>query len=255
MTAIELLNTLKSYSALKVDPTVDTIKYGNPDREVKNIAFCLTATPEVLKEAKAFGADAIVTHEPTYYDHFDNYVSNTVTELKKAAVEDCGAVIMRYHDHLHRSNPDFVNQAFIDLVGLKGDYDGQKKMTLSSPVSPLELADRIKHAMAAPYVRLIGNTRMFSDKISLLLGACGDWNQDAVLNGDGEIVITGEISEWRTGEYFRDMGQFGVRGCLVILGHAASEKYGMMAVCDRFASEHPEFNCRYIESGDIGLVI
>ena len=49
--------------------TVDTHKAGDENREVTKIGVCMTATPDVLKAAKEWGAELLITHEPTFYGH------------------------------------------------------------------------------------------------------------------------------------------------------------------------------------------
>ncbi len=53
------------------EPTVDTIKAGNPDAPVRGIATTVMATLDVLQRAAAQGKNLIITHEPTFYNHED----------------------------------------------------------------------------------------------------------------------------------------------------------------------------------------
>lgn len=251
MKATEILDKLIRYSPVPVSPTVDTVKYGDPEREVSKLAFCFTATPKVLAEAKKWGADAIVTHEPTFYDHYDNFVQNRLTGKKMDAVRDCGAVIMRYHDHMHACHPDLIHQAFIDNVGLDCVYDGERMLLLFDRMTVGKLAQKIKNALDLKYIPVIGNPNLDVRSVALCLGACGDACQQAALEKSAEVVIAGEISEWRTGEQFRDMSQLGIDSALILIGHCNSEKMGMNALCNRFAKENTGIECRYIDCGNI----
>lgn len=49
--------------------TVDTIKAGDPNAVVTGIVTTFTPTMEVLRKPVAAGANLIVTHEPTFYNH------------------------------------------------------------------------------------------------------------------------------------------------------------------------------------------
>src|SRR5882672_474793 len=53
------------------EPTVDTFKDGDPATPVTGIAVTMMATFDVLQRAAARGANLVITHEPTFYDHFD----------------------------------------------------------------------------------------------------------------------------------------------------------------------------------------
>lgn len=44
----------------------DTLKAGNPYVETHKVAVSMFATPEVVREAKEWGAQLLIVHEPTY---------------------------------------------------------------------------------------------------------------------------------------------------------------------------------------------
>ena len=84
MKASEIMNDIIGEDYISANPdTVDTIKAGDPNREVKRIATCLTATPDVLRAAREWGADLLITHEPTFYDHFDRHDGSALTKMKE----------------------------------------------------------------------------------------------------------------------------------------------------------------------------
>src|ERR1700753_1554729 len=51
--------------------TVDTIKTGNPDTIVKGIVTTMFATVAVIEKTISLGANFIIAHEPTFYNHLD----------------------------------------------------------------------------------------------------------------------------------------------------------------------------------------
>lgn len=53
--------------------TVDTFKVCDPDIKVTGIAVTMMATFDVLQRAAASGANLIITHEPTFYNHLDDF--------------------------------------------------------------------------------------------------------------------------------------------------------------------------------------
>jgi putative NIF3 family GTP cyclohydrolase 1 type 2 len=53
--------------------TVDCLKIGDPECEVKKIATTLTATPDVIKAVGEWGEDLLIVHEPTFYNHVDEF--------------------------------------------------------------------------------------------------------------------------------------------------------------------------------------
>ncbi len=250
MKAIEILDILKHYSSTVRTETVDTLKAGDPDRHVEKVAFCHIITPNVLLDARKWGADVIITHEPTYYDHFDNYCDNAITRRKKEMVEASGITIFRFHDHAHLARPDIIHKAFLKETGLDGEYDGKGMLFLKSPMSAREMARLISAKTGINHPRLLGNIDAQTANVALCLGACGDAVHNAVLEGGADMVICGEFCEWRSGEYFRDAAQMGLPYSLISIGHAASEKYGMRLASEMLCNDCPSLQIRYFDSGD-----
>ena len=46
--------------------TVDTVKAGDAEREVKKVAVAMFASIDTIRAAAAWGADFLIVHEPTY---------------------------------------------------------------------------------------------------------------------------------------------------------------------------------------------
>lgn len=111
----DVLHCLNEKSGVSLRETVDTVLASSEaerreklSREVKKAVVCFTAEPFVLKRAKEFGADFILTHEPTYYNHHDVISDETLIREKDELVQEVGAPILRYHDHMHRTVPDWI---------------------------------------------------------------------------------------------------------------------------------------------------
>jgi len=71
-------------------PTVDTIKIGDAAQEVKGIVTTFMATVEVIEKTIELGANFIVTHEPTFYNHLDQtdwLEKDKVYQYKKELLE------------------------------------------------------------------------------------------------------------------------------------------------------------------------
>lgn len=251
MKAFEIIDVLKNYSTEIWANTVDTLKFGNPDKEAKKVAFCHTITPDVLSAASKWDADVIITHEPTLYDHFDNYNENIISARKKAMVEDSGITVYRFHDHAHLARPDLIHRAFLNETGIKGQYDGSRILKLETPMSARDMARIISREMSIRHPRLVGNIDAPVTNVALCLGACGDMAHDVVLNGEADMVICGEFCEWKSGEYFRDAAQMGLPYSLIAIGHAACEKGGMRLAAEMLAKDCPDLQTRYFDCGDL----
>ena len=92
--------------------TVDTFKAGDPDTKVTGIAVTMMATFDVLQRAAASGANLIITHEPTFYNHLDDLKeipqkeNDPVLAEKLAFIKEHHLAVWRFHDHWHKRTPD-----------------------------------------------------------------------------------------------------------------------------------------------------
>src|SRR4051812_25027079 len=89
--------------------TVDTVKLGDTRQPLKRVAVTFLASIEVIEQAAALGANLLITHEPTFYNHPDQtdwLAGNPVYAAKRQAAEAAGLVIWRFHDTLHSLRPD-----------------------------------------------------------------------------------------------------------------------------------------------------
>jgi hypothetical protein len=72
LTARDVIERIKENIGVPwTEPTVDTFKDGDPATPVTGIAVTMMATFDVLRRASARGANLVITHEPTFYDHLD----------------------------------------------------------------------------------------------------------------------------------------------------------------------------------------
>jgi len=68
--------------------TVDTLKSGSPDSIVTGIVTTMFATIQVVRKAVDLGANFIIAHEPTFYNHVDDtkWLENDEVYKYKAAL-------------------------------------------------------------------------------------------------------------------------------------------------------------------------
>ena len=250
MKAVELLQFLRSLSAHPCEPTVDTFKAGDPERTVKKAAFCFIATPRVIRDAHAWGADVIVTHEPTYHDHFDNFASDRVELAKRELLESTGMAVFRYHDHAHAAQPDLIHAGFLDKLGIGWRMDERRMAILDEPLTPFELAELIEENCGVKHVRITGSLSFSTDRICLMLGACGAITHEPVQRGEVQLVVCGETCEWKCLEYVRDAAELGFECAVITLGHVGSERDGM-AYLARLTGGETGIETKYFEAVEV----
>lgn len=232
-TARQLVERIKANVHCPWNPsTVDTFKAGDPDVEVTGIVTTHLDTLEVLERAAASGKNFVITHEPTFYNHFDRteqFTGDQVLAEKQAFIQKHGMVIFRFHDHWHRMQPDGIYEGMTRKIGWgKFRRPGEQAFYDIPRVTLSDLAAELKAKLGASVVRVVGKPRATFSKVGMLPGAAGSAAQIKMLERDDvEVLLIGESPEWETVEYVRDAVTEGKSKALVLLGHANSEEAGM----------------------------
>src|SRR5262245_52486484 len=102
------------------EETVDTFKAGDPATAVSGIAVTMMATQDVLERAAAAGANLVITHEPTFYGHFDKpgdleQAGDKVLAAKRAFIDAHHLVVWRFHAHWHARRPDGILAGMVEI--------------------------------------------------------------------------------------------------------------------------------------------
>lgn len=256
MKAIDIMNELfKLANDGDYSHTCDTCKAGDPGAEVHKIAVSMFATPDVVRQAKAWGADLLIVHEPTYYDHMDRHSDETIESAKRKFIEESGLTLYRYHDHPHGTTPDIIaagmlkNMAFDARIEYTDVFD-LVRLHLNQPLTPLEIAKQIEDRLGIKHIRVCGAANIPCTKISGMFGTPGGVFEE--LQSDNcEVMLTGEACEWALAEYARDAAQLGFKKALLILGHIGSERDGMKYTTELLRQMHPELEVEYFECGEV----
>jgi len=230
--------------------TVDTFKAGDPDTKVTGIAVTMMATFDVLQRAAASGANLIITHEPTFYNHLDEFTeipqkeNDPVLAEKLAFIKEHHLVVWRFHDHWHKRAPDGIEAGMTHALGWEAFQDKQNQYLFAVPEITLDqLAAVLKTRLELHTMRVVGDPKMKVTRVALSPGAAGMQREIGALEKpDVQLLITGESREWETVEYTADAVSEKKNKALIVLGHIPSEQAGMEE-CTRwlktFVSEVP----------------
>jgi len=235
--------------------TVDTYKGGNGSMEVTGIATTFLATMEVLKKAKAKGLNLIITHEPTFYNHFDKtdtYGDDVIIKEKIKYIKDNNLVVFRFHDHIHQTSSDGIYKGVVDQLGWQAYEISQRPYIYKiSEITLKRLTVQLKNIFHTSVIRVVGDQEMILTYVSLVLGASGSKAQIKSLQRDDvDVEIIGETQEWETVEYARDAVNMGKKKALIIIGHANSEEAGMAYCADWLKEFISEVPIEFIPAGD-----
>ncbi len=235
LTARDVVERIKQNIGVPwTEPTVDTFKDGDPATPVTGIVVTMMATFDVLRRAAARGANLVITHEPTFYDHFDKLdvleaEHDSVTAAKRAFIREHRMVVVRMHDHWHRRRPEPMSVSLVRVLGWDRFQTPQSEWLYRVPETTLaELAATIRRRLPAPTLRVVGDSGLRVTKIALSPGAAGFDTHRKLLQQDAvEVLVIGEAREWETVEYVADAVTAGRKKALIILGHIPSEQDGM----------------------------
>jgi len=255
ITIQQAIDRIKSkFNGKSGEHTVDTIKSGDPSQPVRGIVVTFMATREVLAQAVAKGANLVITHEPTYYNHLDEEKwlrNDPIYQSKQKYIAQHGLAIWRSHDLPHIHRPDMI------VTGMARELGWEKNQAPDSPHGYLlapqtleQLAQHCKDKLGIKTVRYAGDPKMTCTGVSLRVGAGGGRGAIDDLMAGADVVIAGESPEWETCEYVRDATAAGQKKALIVLGHANSEEGGMKWMSEWIAGILPEVSVTYIPAGD-----
>ncbi len=257
MKAKELFASICEGIDMKREPTCDTIKAGDPEKEIHKVAFTMFPTVKTFKEVTAWGADLLIVHEPTYYDHMDRKNLEIKPSLvKKEILDESGLTVYRFHDFAHDRKPDLIFEGEIKALGLSGKLVescafGINVFELDEAITPKALALLMEERYGLAHIRFAGNG---DAPIRKLLCSFGATDANVIMAKAEEanevIVLCGETTEWKMAEYFRDLSEIGEKKALLVLGHQGSEREGMRLLADLVKEKFPALETKYFENGE-----
>ena len=256
MKANEVIDILCQYGKdFKYTQTCDTVKSGTLDKDVTKVAVAMFPTIDLVKEVIAWGAELLIVHEPTYYNHWEQAPENKVLAEKRAFLESSGLTIFRFHDHPHRNYPDLIAAGEVKYMNLdgevtfRGDVFDLTEIKLNNPTTPLALAKMIEKNLGIQRIKLYGAINEPCTKISACFGAPGDVF-DVLSSDNTEILLIGECNEWGMPEFVRDAASLGYKKAMLVLGHIGSERAGMVYTAELLKERIPDLDIKYFECGE-----
>ena len=234
--------------------TVDTVKSGDWNQPVKGIVTTMFATEAVIAQAIKAGANFIIAHEPTFYNHQDEttWLENDKVYLhKKKLLEDNGIVVWRFHDGIHTLRPDGVLIGVLKAMGWDKYYnEGAPEMVTIPSTSFKDIIALAKQRLNIGTMRYIGDLSQSCQRILVMPGAAGGRGQIQMTGKyQPDLLICGELSEWETAEYFRDARYQGAKVSLLVLGHSPSEEPGLEWMVPWLQKKTPGVKITHIPSG------
>ena len=231
--------------------TVDTLKSGSPDTVVTGIVTSMFATIDVIRKAIDLGANFIIVHEPTFYNHVDAtdwLKDDDVLQYKIDLLNKHNIAVWRNHDTIHTLKPDGVTKGVLEQLEWQ-QYAGRDIPNILTfpPTSLKDLVAHAKEKLRIEKVRFIGDPAQSCTKVLFMPGASGGTRQiQSIGKVKPDVLMCGEIAEWETAEYVRDARAKGDNIALVVLGHIASEEPGSEFMLQWLKTNTPSIKATHI---------
>jgi putative NIF3 family GTP cyclohydrolase 1 type 2 len=253
MKAQELQAYLRSLNGgwMDIERTVDTFKSGVPEAEITAIAIGWMSYTWALKKALDLGCNVFITHEPTYYDHYDSSqeVFQRLPDVrkKKQFIEERGLIILRCHDLWDQFPAEGIADSWGELLQLGKPIDGHGYFRVYDVAGKTagEVAQQVARAASAfgqPAVQLIGSpdqpvTRAFTGTgaITPLGEAVVTYQADLAICSDDGFVY------WRDGAYAIDTNL-----PVILVNHPVSEEAGLMSLAHHLQQQFPFVRVHHI---------
>src|SRR5699024_7936162 len=151
--------------------------------------------------------------------------NDPVYKMKHQLIEESGIVIYRFHDGIHRNQPDGITKGMIQSLEWEPYVDEYQSMATILEIPPLtlkELTRYVKNSLGLPLIRIVGDLSAKCKRIGILVGyqGGGDSVNPLCEKEKLDVSIAGEGPEWETPEYVRDAVDQGRRKALMVVGHA-----------------------------------
>jgi putative NIF3 family GTP cyclohydrolase 1 type 2 len=235
--------------------TVDTIKAGDVNREVSGIVTTMFATVDVIRQAAALGANFIIAHEPTFYNHTDDtgwLADDEVFRYKMDLLNKHKIVVWRNHDYIHSHKPDGVVTGVLQALDWIPYQHAVNPWLINIPPASLQsVINHCKSRLHISRVQYIGDMSDQCKRVVMIPGAAGGRvHITAIQKEKPDLFICGEINEWETSEYIRDLRDSGSTTSLLILGHSLSEEPGSEWLMKWLQLKLPSVKITHVPSGD-----
>lgn len=265
ITVAELQQFLISLTELP-SKTVDRIIIGDTKTKVKKIGTCWMPNWETCKKAVESGVNVLVTHEPTFYTHWDldenqgdyynspEFTKNQYLELvdrKKKWINENGLVIIRNHDTMDALKDvgipfalgQFLGFNNTDIIASRTYYNVYKLKNQPAEKVAGMIAQKLAQ-LGQPGVAFYGDPEYPVSSVGIGTGCICDPMYFADLKPDMFIAIDDVVRTWTQTTYASDSGQ-----PLIVINHGTSEETGMRMLNQIIKKKFPKLESIHFEQG------
>ncbi|MEW6358261.1 MAG: Nif3-like dinuclear metal center hexameric protein [Planctomycetota bacterium] len=230
--------------------TVDTVKIGDPAKEVRRAGVGWVACIENLRSAHSAGCELFITHEPTFWEHDAperkyRGVEPGITKFR--FLEETGMVVLRAHDTWDNWPGIGIRDSWAKGLGLT-DFIAEDTTRWHAvyQIEPTALRKFAKHIadkvkpLGQDSVQVIGDPDMKVSRPSLGVG-CGGPDTDMIEKGSDVLIVCFDgASYWAKRQRF---AEFGVG--VITVEHGTTEMWGIENLARHLADVFPAIEFLY----------
>ena len=232
------------------DNTVDTFKAGKPVAPVRGIAVAWMSYNWALQRALDLNCNVFITHEPTYYNHWDDdqdIFRFSQVRAKRQFIENNDLVIIRCHDLWDQIRDIGIPDSWGKLLRLGNtvDDDAYVRIFETGQTTATDFARHVASCTAPfgqPGVQLIGPREKLVRRISIGTGAITPY-LDCVEKYQVDLAICTDdgIDYWRDGGFAIDMDI-----PIVVVNHVVSEEIGVESLAENLRQQFPSVPVHHV---------
>jgi putative NIF3 family GTP cyclohydrolase 1 type 2 len=208
------------------EATVDTVKAGDPEREVRSVGVGWISSIDNLRRAHELGCDLFITHEPTFWEHAAPERRGRLVEpglTKQRFLDETGLVVLRVHDIWDNWPEIGIRDSWAAGLGLT--HFLAEDETRWHAVYAIDETTLLEFAQ---YVAGVG---------------CGGPDTDMIaLGADVLIVCFDGASYWQTRERLAEMG-----AAVITVEHGTSEMWGLENLARYLRHTFPALTVHYLD--------
>ena len=265
ISAAELQKFLISQTQLK-PRTVDRFIIGDPATKIKKAGTCWMSDWKTCRKAVESGVNVLVTHEPTFYTHWDldekegdyyaapEYTKQLYLEQvdrKKKWINDNALVIIRNHDTMDALKDtgipyalgNFLGFSNSDIIASRTYYNVYKLNNQTASGFARKVAVKLSE-LGQPGVAFYGDPDRQIASVGVGTGCICDPMEFADLKPDLFIAIDDVVRTWTQTTYASDTGN-----PLIVINHGTSEEMGMRMLNKIIKQKFPELETIHFNQG------
>lgn len=220
---------------------------GDRTNDVAKIMTCLTITPQSASEAVQRDTDLIITHHPLPFRPLTKLTTDDSVGKLLLMLIEAKVAVFSPHTRFDSANLG-INQLLAERIQLQNilpltpldepmqSMGSGRVGMLANDSSLREFAQNVKNVFGCTGIQVVGDLNCNISKVAVACGSGGSF-LDTALQQSCDALVTGETN-------FHTCLEAQASGAsLVLLGHFASERFGLENLADRIQSQFANVQC------------